>query len=1023
MVGQIPHLEKATPHMPEISSSTGRAAARGLLASAVVASLGLAFMPPSEALSNSTTDNSAAWYVNDARRPSLDTGSIRNVTGSPMEGFGNIFVHVEGTPAPRMNDQMMRGFGLTATSAGSYHSTRSVQLGSVSMTRKVQVVSASNTASFFDTFTNSSTAPVTVDVSFGGSLGYGTAATTAGTISATGSGDTKVDPADTWVTATTSGQRPTGVVVGSGVDALGEQQSDPFTTPYTQSGSKANDLGFVHELTIQPGQTESLAQYVVIGTSGDTSAIATTTADLAATPDFSNLTPDEICTIENWNISAYATACSGAQPLDLPPVAVNPVGATSVAYDVTGKTISQLQADMTSGAVTSVQITKAYLDRIAAYDDGPLGFHAFITVAKDAVAQAMAADAARKRGRTGDLLGVPIALKDLYDTKDMPTTGGTRALKDWNPGVDAWQVAKLREAGAVIIGKTNLSEFANSGSFSESGFKQTWNALYPSKTSFGSSGGSATAVATDMAAAAMGTQTGVSLYAPTTGASLSAFRGTDGLASADGVIPLTWATDYAGPIAKDVTDLASMLDATATQTTGNDPDDLLTARVDNSLRPKEWKTALKTSALQGKVIGYVPAAFASTQVTDDTAGAVALAQARAALEAAGATLVPMTASTAPAAPSTTTYPNPASGNAGAEGWERYEAKARPVAFPYTTKQLMESQQNLPYNVSANYTSQPYDDAGVDRLLARRDAYKASAATWMDTAAGQRVDAVIYPGFLTAVGNNDESSSIFSSDRASGVITQTIGLPTVILPIGRNADAQSNSVQLVGRAWDDAKVLGMGYALEQETKARQHTTFAPALSWSGPATSTTSVDLAATESTYGRPTTAAVTVAADPTASGAVSVTVAGKSVTGTLHAGTATLRLPADVGPGTHLVTAKYAGSATVAASSATALLKVVRATPTVRATLAKAKVGIDEHATIALKVGVTTNGKIQTLVYQGGRIIASDAISSSGSAKLKLPLLGKGKHRLRVRVVATDKYSSAWSKTVILTVKQATKG
>ena len=193
--------------------------------------------------------------------------------------------------------------------------------------------------------------------------------------------------------------------------------------------------------------------------------------------------------------------------------------------------------------------------------------------------------------------GEPIALKDLYDTKDMPTSGGTLALKDWEPKRDAWQVEKLREAGAVIIGKANLSEFANSGSFSESGFEQTWNALYPSKTSFGSSGGSATAVAADLAAAAMGTQTGVSLYAPSTGASLTTFRGTDGLTSTNGVMPLTWATDYAGPIAKSVTDVASMLDATATQATGNNPEDLLTSRVDNSKRPVEWKSALKADAL------------------------------------------------------------------------------------------------------------------------------------------------------------------------------------------------------------------------------------------------------------------------------------------------------------------------------------------------------------------------------------------------------------------------------------------
>ncbi len=149
----------------------------------------------------------------------------------------------------------------------------------------------------------------------------------------------------------------------------------------------------------------------------------------------------------------------------------------------------------------------------------------------------------------------------------MPTTGGTLALEDSQPAKDAWQVAELREAGAVIIGKTNLSEFAYSGGFSESGSMQTWNALYPSKASHGSSGGSGMAVAADLAACGMGSQT--RRLALRTG--LATFRGTDGLSSTAGVQPLTSSQDYAGPMAKSVTDLSYLLDATSTQTTGTNP--------------------------------------------------------------------------------------------------------------------------------------------------------------------------------------------------------------------------------------------------------------------------------------------------------------------------------------------------------------------------------------------------------------------------------------------------------------------
>ncbi len=984
----------------------------------------LSIAPPASALSSITTSNGATVQINDARRPGLDTGSIRNVSGSRMEGFGNVFLHVDAPAdeAPRMNDQMMRGFGLTASSPGSYRSTSSVRLGDVLMTRKVQVAPGTNTTSFFDTYTNASTEPVSLDVAFGGSLGSGLTANGSpnkATVSATSSGDATVDTADTWIAATTPGNtRPTGVVVGDGVDALGDQQANPFTTAYVPTGSRSNDLGFVRELTIEPGETASLMQYVVVGALADTTQIATDTAALAAAPDFSNLTIDEICTLQNWDLATYQAACVGAEPLQLPAAAPDVVPTTDVAYDVTGKTIAELQAAMTAGETTSVEITKAYLDRIEAYDSGPFGFHSFITVAKDAVAQALAADEARAAGESGDLLGVPIALKDLYDTKDMPTSGGTLALKDWETGADAWQVARLRDAGAVIIGKTNLSEFANSGSWSESGFMQTWNALYPSKSSFGSSGGSATAVRADLAAAAMGTQTGVSLYAPSTGASLSTFRGTDGLTSTNGVMPLTWATDYAGPMAKSITDLAALLDATATQTTGNNPDDLLTSRVDNSLRPAEWKTALRTDALEGKVVGYVPTAFQSTAITDDNAGQIALEQARVAIEAAGGTLVALPAG-GPSAPPAPTGSFPTSGSAGAEGWERYIAEQRPATFPYTTKQLMENPANLPYNVSGNYTAQPMNDTSVENLLARRDAYKLSADTWMDTAFGQPVDAVVYPGFLTGIGNNDATSAVFSSDRASGVITQTVGLPTAILPIGKNDEGQSNNIQLVGRAWDDAAVLGMGYAIEQEADAVVETEVAPALAWSGPATSVTGLTLGSTATTYGRSTTATVTVAADPAATGGVEVEVAGRTVSGTLTGGTATVTLPAALPVGTHLVTARYAGTAKVAPSAATATLKVAKAAPSVTVKLPKKKVKPGKRAKVKVAVGgvVPTGGTV--LVYDGGKVVATAKLTAAGKVTVKLPKLSRGKHKLRVYVVAGEGYQAAWSRKVTLTVKR----
>jgi hypothetical protein len=428
----------------------------------------------------------------------------------------------------------------------------------------------------------------------------------------------------------------------------------------------------------------------------------------------------------------------------------------------------------------------------------------------------------------------------------------------------------------------------------------------------------------------------------------------------------------------------------------------------------EWKSALRSDALQGKVVGYVPAAFASTAITDDTAGAVALRQATAAIEAAGGRLVPVAAGQ-PAAPAGPTGSFPTTGSAGAEGWQRYIADKRPAVFPYTTKQLMESPANLPYNVSGSYTAQPMDDTSSDNLLKRRDAYKVSAAAWMDSAFGSPVDAVIYPGFLTSAGNNDATSAIFSSDRASGVITQAIGLPTAILPIGRNDEGQSNNVQLVGRAWDDAKVLGLGYALEQQAKAAVGTDFAPALDWTGPAGSATSLALGATATTYGAATTATVKVASDPAASGSVSVDVAGRTVSGTLVGGEVTVTLPKDVPVGSHLVTATYAGSSAVRGSAATATLKVTKTGAAVKARLSTSTVKRQQRA--LLRIDVASPRRATVLIFDGSRIVRT--VTVSGSKSVRLPKLSPGRHSIRAYVVTGEEYTPAWSRTVRLRVSK----
>ena len=336
-------------------------------------------------------------------------------------------------------------------------------------------------------------------------------------------------------------------------------------------------------------------------------AVEATATNLAAAPVIGDLTVAEVCSIDNFNIAALTangfdySNCTG-QALDVaqPPVPKESPAETSVRYEVVGKTVAQLRADMESGVTTSVEITQAYLDRIRAYDQGQFGFNAYEVVAQNELEQARAADNARIPGAAAPLLGIPVVVKNLYDTFDMPTTNGSMTFAGFLPAHDAFQIALLRKAGAVIIGKGALEEYATSGNYSNDAWGQVWNVFNPSKSSIASSGGPASALAASLAAVAMGSQTGDSLYGPSSAASLVSLRGTDGLESGTGVMPLSYLTDFGGVIARSVPDLADMLNVVVAV----DPADPETSAPGRHT-PADWRSVLDPNALRGKRIGYI----------------------------------------------------------------------------------------------------------------------------------------------------------------------------------------------------------------------------------------------------------------------------------------------------------------------------------------------------------------------------------------------------------------------------------
>ena len=236
--------------------------------------------------------------------------------------------------------------------------------------------------------------------------------------------------------------------------------------------------------------------------------------------------------------------------------------------------IESIQQAMNSGSLTAVQLTQYYLDRIAAYDQQGPGLNSIRVLNDDARKQAAALDDERSRqGARSMLHGIPILVKDNYETKGMPTTVGSVLFKGFAPDRDAHLVSKLKNAGALLLGKTNMQEFAygitNVGSIH--GF--TRNPYDPTRNPGGSSGGTGAAVAANFAVTGLGSDTCGSIRIPAAQNNLVGLRGTQGLMSRQGIFPLSSTQDIGGPLTKSVRDLAIMLD----QMIGYDAEDAQTA--------------------------------------------------------------------------------------------------------------------------------------------------------------------------------------------------------------------------------------------------------------------------------------------------------------------------------------------------------------------------------------------------------------------------------------------------------------
>jgi amidase len=487
-------------------------------------------------------------------------------------------------------------------------------------------------------------------------------------------------------------------------------------------------------------------------------------------------------------------------------------------------TIRQLQESMQTGRYTSRQIVDLYLERIAELDrSGPM-LRSMLEANPDARSIADALDAERKRtGLRGPLHGIPLVIKDNIDTADrMMTTAGSLALDGSIAPRDAFVVERLRAAGAVILGKTNLSEWANFRSTkSTSGWSgrggQVRNPYVLDRNPCGSSSGTGTAVAANLAAVGVGTETDGSIVCPSSVAALVGIKPTVGLVSRSGIIPISHSQDTAGPMTRTVEDAAILLAAMA----GVDPRDVATAR--SVGRTSNYAAALDAGALKGARIGVARKRYFGYSPAADRLIEAAIAE----MKARGAIVVdPADIPTA----------------SGFESCELeillYEFKADlnaylrglPASVPVRSLKDV-----MAFNEKERARAMPFFGQELFEMAEKKGpltspAYKRAVAACQSRARTQGIDAVMSRYRLDALvaptGSPAWPIDLVNGDHflgASSTPAAVAGYPSITVPAGF-VNGLPVGLSFIGRAWSEARLIGLAYAYEQATRHRQPPTF-------------------------------------------------------------------------------------------------------------------------------------------------------------------------------------------------------
>ena len=512
-------------------------------------------------------------------------------------------------------------------------------------------------------------------------------------------------------------------------------------------------------------------------------------------------------------------------------LALQPAVQQTRAFDLEEATIASLQDRMAAGRDTARSLVETYLARIDAVDRKGPALRSIIEVNPDVLAIADALDAERRsRGPRGPLHGIPVVIKDNIATADrMMTTAGSLALEGVRPPGDAFIVTQLRNAGAVILGKTNLSEWANFRStHSSSGWSarggQTRNPYALDRNPSGSSSGSAVAVASNLAAAAVGTETDGSIVSPAQTNSLVGIKPTVGLLSRTGIVPISHSQDTAGPMARTVADAAALLGALA----GRDPADEATAA---QKAIPDYTTFLDPDGLRGARIGVVRKGLFGNHVETDRLAEAAIAV----MKASGAVLLdPADIATWDAFKDAEievllyefkadlnkylTWLGPASPVRSLKDLIAFNEARRTDELAYFGQELLTMAEGKGPLTSPEYTAalassrRSARELGIDAVMAK-----------------YRLDALVGPtggpAWLIDLVNGDSGYVPGPSG-----ITAVAGYPHITVPAGYIRGLPVG-ISFFGRAWSEPTLIKLAYAYEQATKHRRAPAFAPTASLS------------------------------------------------------------------------------------------------------------------------------------------------------------------------------------------------